>query len=72
MEVCYLPLYRFICTGCGNEESLLLKINAEVPLCGKCGGSLSKQITNISSFGSVSGSESCGPCSGGSCSTCGH
>ncbi|WP_366934700.1 MULTISPECIES: zinc ribbon domain-containing protein [unclassified Mesotoga] len=70
--MCYLPLYRFVCEDCGNEESLLLKIDSQVPPCEKCGGSLSKQITNISSFGCSSGSESCGSCSGGSCSTCGN
>ncbi|WP_367358539.1 FmdB family zinc ribbon protein [Mesotoga sp.] len=71
-EVTLLPLYSFVCKECGHEESLLLGMSATVPPCEKCGGILSKQITNISSFGSSSSSDSCGSCSGGSCSTCGH
>jgi len=71
-EVALLPLYRFVCKECGHEESLLLGMSSSVPSCERCGGTLSKQITNISSFGLSSGSDGCGSCSGGSCSDCGN
>ncbi|MBO8166420.1 MAG: zinc ribbon domain-containing protein [Thermotogae bacterium] len=75
-----MPLYRFVCSVCHHEESLLLKINEEVPPCSKCGGELVKQISKVVSFKSGSNlknndvgsrGSSCSGCSGGSCSSCG-
>ncbi|MDK2953937.1 MULTISPECIES: zinc ribbon domain-containing protein [Kosmotoga] len=71
-----MPIYRFKCESCGKEETLLLKMNQEVPNCPHCGGKLVKQISRVrfvsgsSSLSGGSGS-SCSGCSGGSCSSCG-
>ncbi|OAA30911.1 hypothetical protein AT15_09515 [Kosmotoga arenicorallina S304] len=72
-----MPLYRFICSDCHHEESLLLKIDEETPHCSKCGGKLVKQISRVANFkfGKIGTSETvssgCSGCSGGSCSSCG-
>ncbi|HOK87667.1 MAG TPA: zinc ribbon domain-containing protein [Fervidobacterium sp.] len=43
-----MPMYRYVCSKCGNEELHLHGIN-EIPSikCSKCGGDMSKGIGRV-------------------------
>jgi putative FmdB family regulatory protein len=74
-----MPIYEYACLDCGLcFEALRAMKDADTPLaCSNCHGD---RITRqLSVFFAQSGgkvlagtSPSCGSCSGGSCSTCGH
>lgn len=72
-----MPIYEFVCRKCKADfEELVLRSSEEVR-CPKCG---SKRIERaMSTFSYSSGGayhhasgDSCGSCSKGSCSGCGH
>lgn len=45
-----MPLYRYVCPKCGNEEVLLRKISeADGVKCEKCGTKMIRQIGNLES-----------------------
>ncbi|HEY4716240.1 MAG TPA: zinc ribbon domain-containing protein [bacterium] len=71
-----MPIYEFECMKCGNKFEELVLGSSNKAVCSKCS---SKKVHKIvSAFGMKSGGKfipssgsACGPCAGGSCSTCG-
>jgi len=71
-----MPLYRYKCTGCGEEFSRLVNLGKENKLkCVKCGSSqleklLPRFISGRTKEGTVGGISSCATCQAPSCATC--
>lgn len=74
-----MPIYEYACLDCGRRfEALRSMKDADTPIaCSHCHGD--RTTRQLSVFFAQSGgkalagtSPSCGSCSGGSCSTCGH
>ncbi|MCJ7512172.1 MAG: zinc ribbon domain-containing protein [Anaerolineales bacterium] len=74
-----MPVYEYACLDCGQPFEALRKMaDSDVPIaCAHCHGD--RTTRQLSVFFAQSGgralsgtSQSCGACSGGSCSTCGH
>ncbi|WP_448531005.1 FmdB family zinc ribbon protein [Pseudothermotoga sp.] len=63
-----LPLYRYVCPNCKEEQTLLMRMNDEDPKCPKCGTKMDKQIPRIQLKGVGSSSCASNSCSG--CSSC--
>ncbi len=75
-----MPIYEYVCLNCKNEFETIRPMSlADVPLpCIKCGA---KDVRRkLSMFFAESGGRSvagmsepsCGECTGGHCSSCGH
>jgi len=75
-----MPIYEYTCKDCQHEFELLRPMSqADVPMaCARCGGENLKRKLSVffaeSGGRAVSGASesSCGACSGGNCSSCGH
>ncbi len=75
-----MPIYEYICQDCRNEFEIIRPMSqADAPMaCAQCGGENIKR--KISVFYAESGGKavagasapSCGSCSAGDCSSCGH
>jgi putative FmdB family regulatory protein len=60
-----MPIYEYICDGCGKALELLVADSKAKPACPHCGSrKLSKQF---SSFAAHQGSGGSTPCQGGAC-----
>ncbi|KAF2958845.1 hypothetical protein AS159_04030 [Thermotoga sp. Ku-13t] len=59
-----MPLYRYVCPKCGEEQILLMRMNDKAPQCPKCGDEMEKQIPRVQLKNAGSS------CSGSSCSSC--
>ncbi|MGB9790781.1 FmdB family zinc ribbon protein [Thermotoga caldifontis] len=60
-----MPLYRYVCPNCGEEQVLLMRMNDKAPQCPKCGAGMQKQIPRVQlkNTGSSCGNGSCSSCS---------
>jgi len=75
-----MPIYEYICQDCQHEFELLRPMSqADLAMaCDRCGGENIKRKLSVffaeSGGRSVAGMSepSCGSCSGGDCSGCGH
>ena len=75
-----MPIYEYICQDCKHEFDALRSMSqADIAMaCNQCGGeNIKRKISNFfaeSGGKAVSGMSepSCGSCSGGNCSHCGH
>jgi len=75
-----MPIYEYICQDCKNEFEVIRSMSqADVPMaCAKCGGENIKRKLSVfyaeSGGKAVAGTStpSCGSCSAGNCSSCGH
>lgn len=76
-----MPIYEYVCLDCKKEFEIIRPISqAEASLvCIACGGDrLKRKLALVTArsgehtVSDASGAATCGSCSGGSCSTCGH
>ncbi len=71
-----MPLYRYKCTGCGEEFTHLVNLGQENKLkCVKCGSSqleklLPRFISGRTTEGTAGGMSSCASCQAPSCASC--
>ncbi|MGB9592356.1 MAG: FmdB family zinc ribbon protein [Fervidobacterium sp.] len=43
-----MPMYRYVCSSCGNEELHLHSINDSPAIkCGKCGNTMTKAVGRV-------------------------
>ena len=40
-----MPIYEYLCDGCGGGFERLVKINAAMPICPSCGGGVRKKVS---------------------------
>lgn len=73
-----MPIYEFVCNKCSSDfEELVFKRDEKVP-CPSCGSEKVERKMSVfafssgDSFRSTGSGDSCGSCSKGSCSGCGH
>ncbi|WP_461766794.1 FmdB family zinc ribbon protein [Pseudothermotoga sp.] len=60
-----MPIYRYICPKCGEEQTFLMRMNEENPKCPKCDVEMEKQIPRVQLKGTAgSCNVSCSSCSG--------
>lgn len=72
-----MPIYEFRCGGCGKRIEKLCPVgengvNLKCPQCGKQGPTRVMSNFKAGIGGGRGASSSCGSCSSGNCSTCGH
>ncbi|HHY42310.1 MAG TPA: zinc ribbon domain-containing protein [Thermoanaerobacterales bacterium] len=69
-----MPTFDFECKKCGYRFSEFVSIkNKDQVRCPKCNGNVQQLFTGFLYITKESSnSSSCGSCSGGSCSCCGH
>ncbi len=74
-----MPIYEYRCKNCGHVFDVIRPMNAadDAITCENCSSKDTSRLLSRcyahSESGSIGGhSQSCGSCSGGSCSCCGH
>lgn len=44
-----MPVYEYVCEGCGSQVELLLRTMTEKPLCPRCGGEDLEKLLSVPS-----------------------